>query len=279
MKNARLFPVLIILLTGTFLFVSCEKQETKILPTEETLSSDFKAAGGYALYFDGTCDDEDGCDLVVVPDHTSLDLTNAFSIAAWINIEEYVEWATFVTKGGWTQDNEGNWYSVNNYAVHQSGPFTNDYGYLRFSGDNPEYPYPSFLESETQIPLNEWHFVAVTWDGMYMKFYLDGDLDGVHELGGTFTPNDQPLFIGVDLPGGVEWWKGMIDEVRIWNEALKQTHIQAAMTGHAAPLARALVGYWSFNEGEGNVAHDRSPYNNHGEIIGATWVSPGAPMN
>jgi hypothetical protein len=134
------------------------------------------------------------------------------------------------------------------------------------------------------MELNTWYFVAVTWDGEYLKFYLNGELDGVHELGGTFTPNDVTLFIGVDFPGGWEFWKGMIDEVRIWNEALKHIHIKAAMKGHATPLGRALVGYWRFDEGEGDMAYDRSPNKNHG-ILGweeyfpgssPTWVSPGA---
>ncbi|MEJ2594794.1 MAG: LamG domain-containing protein [bacterium] len=279
MKRTHLFPVLIIFMTGTILFFSCQKQETEMLTSEDNFASDLKTTDGYALYFDGDWD------WVEVPDDPSLDLTEQFSIAAWINIEEYVEWASIVTKGGWAQDPEGNWYEANNYAIHQSGdmldpnefPNVNDFGYMRFTGDNPEwFPFP---ESETKMSLNTWYFVALTWDGEYLKFYLNGELDGVHELGGTFAPNDIPLFIGVDFPGGIEFWKGMIDEVRIWNEALKQTHIQASMNGHAAPLARALVGYWRFDEGEGEVAHDRSTHENHGMLMGdVTWVSPGAPI-
>jgi len=35
-----------------------------------------------------------------------------------------------------------------------------------------------------------------------------------------------------------------------------------------------LIGYWKFNEGEGNIAHDSSGYGNHGTIYGANWASP-----
>jgi hypothetical protein len=33
-----------------------------------------------------------------------------------------------------------------------------------------------------------------------------------------------------------------------------------------------LVGYWSFDEGEGTIAHDYSGNSNDGTIYGATWV-------
>jgi hypothetical protein len=39
-----------------------------------------------------------------------------------------------------------------------------------------------------------------------------------------------------------------------------------------ASLEEGLVGYWSFDEGSGNIAHDYSGNNNHGTIYGATWV-------
>ena len=267
MKKLHVHPVFIVLLIGSMLFPGCEKQETETL-AEDNLSSYLKAsqAGGYALYFDG-----DG-DYVMVPDDASLDLTDAFTIAAWINIETYVEWASIVTKGG-EPDNE------NNYTIHQSGPAGgSNLGHLRFTADVPALPL--FLESTTEISLNEWHFVAVTWDGEMLKFYFDGESDGGGALVGPLTTNDVALHIGADFPGGDEFWHGMIDEVRIWNEALKQTHIQAAMNGHSTPLARALVGYWRFDEGEGSVAKDRSKYKNHGNLIGnPTWVKPGAQLN
>ena len=44
-------------------------------------------------------------------------------------------------------------------------------------------------------------------------------------------------------------------------------------------LNYGLVGYWSFDEGSGNIAHDYSGNNNDGTIFGASWtagVSDGA---
>ena len=117
---------------------------------------------GSALYFDGQDD------YVLVSDNPSLDLHSSFTIAAWIYLEEYTEWASLVTKGDKP--------NINNYAIHQSDPFDplykTDFGNLRFSG-SVGLPAP-LPESETLIPLRSWQFVAVTFDGVSIRFYLNG---------------------------------------------------------------------------------------------------------
>ena len=159
---------------------------------------------------------------------------------------------------------------------HQGGPsypgtHFPEYGHLRFTRSGLPAPLP---ESNTIIPLHEWHFVAVTFDGTTVSFYLDGRFDGQQEISGGLPQNNEPLNIGADFPGAPEFWNGMIDELRIWNTPLGTAHIQAAMNGHSSPLASALVGYWTFGEGSGTVAHDRSTYGNDGALVGdPAWVS------
>ena len=43
----------------------------------------------------------------------------------------------------------------------------------------------------------------------------------------------------------------------------------------AIAAGEALVAHWDFNEGKGDVLHDRSGHNNHGKIHGAKWVKCG----
>ncbi len=45
------------------------------------------------------------------------------------------------------------------------------------------------------------------------------------------------------------------------------------ISSSAADLSDGLVGYWSFDEGEGDTAYDYSGYGNHGTILGATWTA------
>jgi len=220
-----------------------------------------------ALSFDGIDD------YVMVSNHASLHMTDSFTIAAWIYMEEYTEWASIVTKG--------NKPNVNNYTIHQSGPngpkYKTEFGKLRFTGcaDLPVLP----VESETILPLRTWHFVAITFNGIKISFYLNGELDGSIDVRGPLCTNEENLYIGVDHPGSSEYWHGALDEIRIWNSSLSRNQIREVMEGSGVPLEFALVGYWAFDEGSGSIAHDRSKYSNDGVLMGdPMWISPGPPI-
>ena len=224
-------------------------------------------ASGSALFFDGQDD------YVRVEDDPSLDLANSFTIAAWIYLLDYAEWASVVTKGDKP--------NINNYAFHQSGPndpiYGTEFGKLRFSGCNtPSAPLP---ESATTMSLGMWYFVAVTFDGSRITFYLNGTPDGSHAVTGPLCTNDQPLYIGVDFPLTTEYWHGAIDELRIWNVALAESQIRATMIGIQASPDPALVGYWSFDEGSGSTVRDSSGHDNHGVTTGGPlWINLGSPV-
>lgn len=69
---------------------------------------------------------------------------------------------------------------------------------MRFTGLRA---FPIIWDSKTQIPLGAWHFVAATFYGHKIGFYLDGRPDGnylVSEEGIDFTPNESDLNIGFD---------------------------------------------------------------------------------
>ena len=219
-----------------------------------------------ALSFDGQDD------YVMVPDDPSLDLQNSFTIAGWIYLEEYTEWASLVTKGDKP--------NINNYAIQQSGPFDpiykTEFGRLRFSGCiGLPAPLP---ESETIISLHKWNFVAVTFDSIQIRFYWNGRPDGSSDMQGPLCTNDKPLYFGVDFPLTTEYWHGAIDELRIWNAVLSEIQINDVMAGHTL-LENALVGYWAFDEGSGSMAHDGSGHANDGTLVGdPVWIHPGAPI-
>ena len=219
-------------------------------------------AHGSALSFDGQDD------YVIVADRPSLDLANSFTIAAWIYLESYTGWASIVTKGDKP--------NLNNYAIQQSEALDPLYhtqvGRLRFTGCAP-LPLP-LPESHSVLPLRTWHFVAVTFDGQQIRFYFDGLPDGPSAVHGPLCTNDSPLYIGVDFPLTTEYWHGAIDELRIWDVPLSDAQIHDLMNGAQSPPDASLVGYWSFDEGSGSIAHDLSLYGNNGQLIGnPTWIN------
>ena len=220
-----------------------------------------------ALSFDGIDD------YVIVADDPSLDMTESFTIASWIYLEGYTEWASIVTKG--------NKPNTNNYTIHQSGPngplYFTEFGKLRFTGCTELPTLPT--ESKTIISLQTWYFIVITFNGLKINYYLNGKPDGSIDLRGPLCANDEPLFIGVDFPGSTEYWRGAIDELRVWRRTLSENQINELLTAGQVPLESALVGYWAFDEGSGLIAHDRSEEGNDGVLMGnPIWISPGAPI-
>jgi len=216
---------------------------------------------GYTLQFDGVND------YVEVAANPSLNITSAITIEAWVNKYTNVQWASVITKGKPSYPSD---LSTNNYTLH-----FDSLGGLIFS-DNISLVPPSSLV----FPLNEWHHVAVTWDGSVFKYYIDGILDSVQSpFTGTLTPNDSNLTIGADFPGGVEYFHGQLTEVRLWNMARTQQQIQDNMHRRLTGSYTGLVGCWRFDEGNGNLAVDYSGNGNTGILTnGPIWVTSSVPL-
>jgi hypothetical protein len=226
------------------------------------LSSRAKAQGaGYTLQFDGVND------YVEVAANASLNITSAITIEAWVNKYTNVQWASVMTKGKPSYPTD---LFTNNYTLH-----FDSLGGLIFS-DNISLEPPSSLV----FPLNEWHHVALTWDGNVFKYYIDGICDSVQSpFTGKLIPNDSNLTIGADFPGGAEYFHGQLTEVRLWNIARTQQQIQDNMHLRLTGSYTGLVGCWRFDEGNGKVAVDYSGHGNTGILInGPVWVTSSVPL-
>lgn len=73
----------------------------------------------------------------------------------------------------------------------------------------------------TPLHTGTWYAVAYTYDGTTARFYINGALAQTTVKSDTFTPNTDDLFIGYSPEVGGEYWlNGVIDEIRIYNQAL-----------------------------------------------------------
>ena len=85
--------------------------------------------------------------------------------------------------------------------------------------------------SNTQLPNNIWHHVAATFDGTTANLYIDGVLDNSKNITSP-VPNGSKLAIGavyVDKLNIVDFFKGGIDELRIWDDALTPDQLHYVM--------------------------------------------------
>jgi hypothetical protein len=103
------------------------------------------------------------------------------------------------------------------------------------------------LRAETRDPvsLNQWHHIAVTYDGTLLAtgltIYVDGKAQPLNvlldELNQSFAL-EQPLLIGA-VDGIPDRFRGLIDEVRIYNVAMPADQIAVlAVSENVSDLAR-----------------------------------------
>ena len=76
--------------------------------------------------------------------------------------------------------------------------------------------------------MNTWTHLAVTYDGATLRLYVNGVQVSSKAQTGNLVTSTHPLQIGGDSIYG-QYFQGTIDEVRIYNQALSPSEIQADM--------------------------------------------------
>ena len=89
-----------------------------------------------------------------------------------------------------------------------------------FSG-NPLY-------GTVALTVNTWTHLACTYDGSTLRLYVNGTQVSSRAQTGTMATSSNPLQIGGDSLFG-QYFRGSIDEVRVYNRALSATEIQPDM--------------------------------------------------
>ena len=73
-----------------------------------------------------------------------------------------------------------------------------------------------------------WHHIVAVWDGVSVKIYVDGEDDSQIAIeNGTVTTitTAANTKIGLDTTSVAHYFNGLIDEVRIWDKALRSEDI------------------------------------------------------
>ena len=121
-------------------------------------------------------------------------------------------------------DNENGWYALrfNDTLDNCSNPVDTAHEFVGGAyGDNADFGANSVALAPIPIHTGSWYVVAYTYDGTTSRFYLNGVLVQSRVKADAFTPNTDDLFIGYDPDAGGEYWlNGVIDEIRIYNQAL-----------------------------------------------------------
>lgn len=173
-------------------------------------------ATGNALDFNGVSN------AVVVDDPQGLNFTGTeISLVAWINPRD----------GG--EPGEGSRViSKSTDAAGTDDVFAMsvvDYR-LRFRLDGED------MDSFSIFRLNEWIHVAMVYDGVDMRIYIDGVLDAATPLAKTdlIDTSAQAVYFG-RREGDAQFYGGLIDEVQILNRALSAAEVANIAAGVTPP--------------------------------------------
>ena len=189
--------------------------------------------------------------------------TSSFSLEAWVLQKAMVTSGTIISKGDIKTSNKRGYHlALNNGKPNLT--WYNNFGLPILN-----------ITSDYVITTDKWHHIAATYDGTTAKLFVDGLEVSKGTPSGAPTNGAEKFLIGAMNDSGTptipkNYFKGYIDEVRIWNTALTTQQIREMMNqeieingmavkGKTIPLNisgalfwRNLVGYYPMNDNNVN---------------------------
>lgn len=132
------------------------------------------------------------------------------------------------------------------------------------------------------INSGSWTHVAVSRQksGEKLQIFINGTPDAtITDASQTQSLKASPALQIGGNPNDKRYYRGLIDEVRVWNVVRTTAELEANRNRRLAGNEDGLVGYWRFDDGAGLLASDSGPKQNHGVLQGpAQWVLSDAPL-
>jgi hypothetical protein len=168
---------------------------------------------GKALLFNGSS-------LVTVPHGASLALTSGMTLEAWVYPTAMsTGWSAAIAK----EQRDGVAYALHGGSpTHRPAASIDVGGVLRT------------VSGRAVLPLQTWTHLASTFDGATLRLYVNGAQVASESVTGAIASATGALRIGGSVVRG-EYFRGRVDEVRVYNRALSQSEIQTDMTSPVAP--------------------------------------------
>ena len=118
-----------------------------------------------------------------------------------------------------------------------------------------------------------WLHLALVKQGTAYRIYRNGRFFGT----GPAPAAVRILADGFSFGRVDNYFRGHLDDIRIWQTARTETEIRAAAGRPLTGKEPALLGAWSCNEGSGKILRDLSPAHNHARLNGNAAFSPLTP--
>jgi len=198
---------------------------------------------------------------MTVPNNTNYKTTDAISCFAWVKLPDWnvstvmAFFSTFRSQGGFVMEYSNKRLYTTVRIGSSSKQISGGYNKLRVGG--------------TQGTASGWHQIGFTFDGQYIKQYVDGVLDtsngtGTVDLGSTgnlINYNTGSLSIGLHI--GARYTtnsllNGIHDDMAIWSNALTDAEILTIYNSGAVldvsedsgnyASSSSLTGWWRMGD-------------------------------
>lgn len=195
---------------------------------------------------------------VTIQDAGAFAFTGGFTIEAWVRPTSTSGITRFITKG------DAGIPGSLGYGLGQNN------GRLRFT----TYGITDYDTAAVHLSPGTWTHVAVILDQFATaSFFVNGTFVESVFGNGPASQSPLPFQFGANAGGELEFFDGVVDEVRVWSIERSFSDIADTFDDHLTGAEKGLVGYWRLDEGAGAVAHDSSTSGFDGTINGAQWIS------
>lgn len=226
----------------------------------KSATSSGRAAGGggfanaYSVDFDGTDDYMD------IGNDSSLSISGALSITAWIYADSLSGFPMIISKRKSLFEHAYQFYSTSNKLNYNNG---------------------TIVQSTGTISTGVWTHVGVTFDGSGgVSFYINGSSAGTATAASTNPTNTDAVTIAKAYNGN--YFNGKIDELALFNSALSASDITAIYNSGAPADISSLnpLGWWRMGDNDGatgTTITDQGSGGNNGTLTNGPTFSTTVP--
>ena len=140
-------------------------------------------------------------------------------------------------------------------------------GKLSFSVGTTAGTRSTFLQGSAENLLDDqWHHVAVTYDGNTVNLFVDGLLksQNTFDESASLIWNDANMIIGNSEGSLTNGYRGLLNDLTMWQNAFDEMQIQQLIKDGPSLTDSNLIGYWSFDTGmQSGKVEDASANANH----------------
>lgn len=169
-----------------------------------TLVADRFGVPNSAYSFNGTTDK------IQIPYSELLNFRDAITVSFWMNIAEFFDREAYpISHGNW----ENRWkISITNHGIRWT---------VKSSDGIKD------LDSQFQLETGVYYNITTLYDGLNYDIYINGVLDNHITFSGLIMQTNIELVFGQALPNDPNYnFKGVLDDIRIYNYALSEDEIK-----------------------------------------------------